>query len=1582
MSSSSSQSDRPPIGGSAEAGAAATDTETGAQRTTTTSRRRRLRAHKRRLEDQSYRRKLRREAAQDSERYSEEDFALSVDDGGLAASPKESAVDRERQEQIEEVAGESERYSPADYVVENGKIQPKESAVDRERQEQIEEVAGQSERYTQSDYVVKNGTIQPKESAVERERQEQIEEVAGQSELYSPADYVVKDGKIQPSDSAVDRERQERRREIAAEYESQINQQLDGEIKGVSPSDLEKQDGEYVVGNAVEEQIEKVQRDNVLETSAERAGPGVTEDDIDVTIQDGKYIGRIAGDALDEQRQRVIENLREDIASDAGDKFDPSDVAIERDGDTVQGRISDEAIADAKRRDVTADIDPSQKTRQLPDGESLLDRAIAAQQLEDQLSATPKDLVRDQLESAPSSITDSQVESAVNSIPDSVQDRAEERAVDIDIDSNDVTLTSDGPRLDTAARTEVQIQRIQNQREIETESVQETTSLSETAARLEETQGVSAETEFGSGTETSRQLARDDKIEQEIESQSDLTAGEDFSVTRGEVLFSEEIQSEIERAQAIEGLRESQGVDLATEFGSGTSGGLGPARPVPVESTSAEELNLQPPETDSNSSLQVSGKVTAPLKQRTGDADQTNITGALPDEVDQFQSSLDDAASTFRQQVVEPAADVGTLVVESANDPSVTAPRLATSAAAFTQGDTETGFSALSGDAAGLNQSLTSQFVESSFEGAGGIVNVPALASTAIEGSDIVATGISRTSRGEGVDFATDVGTEAAALSSAIAKQAAENPADFAGTITGGSVASTVTTPVRVSRMDLPRTPDAPETRTVEADISNARVTEGVAGDTPDVSVDVSRQTPETTTVRGVRLTVPTAARPLVGDRNVKGKTIAGTRGGRPTAGTPTVDLETVDPSRLGSGLSNSGPAFEPKGEFETDVITASAKEVGGGISEKAKGGTMLLRKAESITGRAARTDPRPVADVVDDVKEIPDSVDSDQLTTALADSDATIFGSGAVSAQAADFRQPGDLDIVVPDSGQAAKRISDVDGIELSPQEVKQSARSPFDIKESADFAGLEEGEIFGYARRSQEPIETESGVRLNPIGEELQRKTGASMFLRGPEVKLGPTATGGEVDIGPRPARDVTTQTRFKDVEDAAEIGRELLGPDNQAVRSFEDAFGLRQAESRPETDVETEPATGPRIFGTGERAQLELTGPTRRSRTDPFDDTEPSATRQTDDATTRPQSREISPARRRAYSDDDRYPSSIASGSQPAAVPLIPASPSPSSSPTSTDDSPWGRSVSSVPGTSSTQQTNGALYPSSQPPGQSGPGRLADYPSFGSLPSDADLVPDSPTGRPPSSPTGGTPESPSGTPPSSPIGGTPESPSGTPPSSPIGGTPDSPTGTPPSSPIGGTPDSPTGTPPSSPTGGTPDSPTGRPPSSPTGGTPDSPTGTPPSSPIGGTPDSPTGRPPSSPTGGTPDSPTGRPPSSPTGSTPGSPTGSPSPSPTGEMPGYPTGRVPGYPTTPVNSEKRRVPDYDADFEREPPSDDRPATSPYNVPFKNPIASGTQVLFGGAYPSGQQAADGPQRTLDQGLRADGQLDRRRGGRS
>jgi len=525
--------------------------------------------------------------------------------------------------------------------------------------------------------------------------------------------------------------------------------------------------------------------------------------------------------------------------------------------------------------------------------------------------------------------------------------------------------------------------------------------------------------------------------------------------------------------------------------------------------------------------------------------------------------------------------------------------------------------------------------------------------------------------------------------------------------------------PVRVRRFDVPKQPDT------EASVSRARRAGAAAeavrrGESPaarnlDLGATPNRPTE---TVMGVRLEKPAVVQAVTGPS--RGRTLVGFEGVRPRPGAPTPGTANIDLKRI--GREDSG-AFEPTDPFETDVMRAAAREQGGDSA----------RRAEAVESVIDETRQQPqgadigrTEDIVENVRSVPERR-VEEVSEALRDTDVAIFGSAAARSQLSDFRQPRDIDVIVPDESAARRRFSEA--LEGSNADIGDV----FDIKELSDAPGRATGgERIKFGEESREPLETEDGVRVNPVGKELTRKAGASGIFR------EPGAAGTEkFDVGPEPRRPGRSDVRQKDVDDTQAIGQEVLGPDSEALQEFETAFGLR----------ESEPAAAPgTAAGVGEPGPLaNFLADTRgqvgagRRRVDANADTDAgTATR------SRPQdadSRTDSPAQER-LPDASRSPSSPSPRSSGL---LLSASPSVGGSP---DES------SPANGGSPGDRDGGAA----SPPGGPGGG--------GSPPGTPPGPPESPPGTPPGPPT-----SPPGTPPGPPQEppGTPTSPPPEPPTSP---------------------------------------------------------------------------------------------------------------------------------------------------------------------------------------------------------------------
>jgi hypothetical protein len=381
----------------------------------------------------------------------------------------------------------------------------------------------------------------------------------------------------------------------------------------------------------------------------------------------------------------------------------------------------------------------------------------------------------------------------------------------------------------------------------------------------------------------------------------------------------------------------------------------------------------------------------------------------------------------------------------------------------------------------------------------------------------------------------------AARAATQFGEAASERPRQFggalAGNIAGEAALGTALSPLKVSRFDVPTGPDS------------------------------------STTVRGVRTRLP----------GVRDRTLVGTRGARPTVGTPDVDPDAVDLTRLGS---RGDRVFEPVGQFETDIFQATARAQGGEAAARAEAVGELIGEAD----KAGRTDTdfqvESAEELVGEARRVPEGAEP-EVADALRDLDATVFGSAAARSQLPDARQPNDLDIAVVDETAAKQRLGEaLEGQNADVGDV-------FDIKEIEDAPSkAAAGAPLKFGRTSQAPRELD-GLRVNPASEELIRKAGASGFFREPGAAGTP-----EFDVGPQPRRPGRVDVRAKDVTDAADFGESILGPRNRAVGEFREAF-----DEAPER-IPDQPTVRERLrldeFVDAERGQAALG--TRRAVDDP--------------------------------------------------------------------------------------------------------------------------------------------------------------------------------------------------------------------------------------------------------------------------------------------------------------------------------------------------------------------------------------------
>lgn len=389
------------------------------------------------------------------------------------------------------------------------------------------------------------------------------------------------------------------------------------------------------------------------------------------------------------------------------------------------------------------------------------------------------------------------------------------------------------------------------------------------------------------------------------------------------------------------------------------------------------------------------------------------------------------------------------------------------------------------------------------------------------------ATEIAQSIANEEVDFEkfASATTAVAAFTGREAKEAfAESPQAVGGQLLGGAGAGFAVgaaSPLRFSKINIPDTEGGTQT------IRTAQL--GFPGGTRKTLTPGAKQIK----TRPTRFQTPT-------------KNIAGTRGFKPTIGTPKADIDTVDFSKLGT---RADEAFEPTGQLETQVFRKTFEAEGAETTAARIGAVRELMQSGKKSRRSASLELTSAEDIAQRVEAVPEG-EAGRVAAKLQETEASIFGSAATEAQLPGFRQgvlerpaPKDIDVVVPD--EAAKA-------ELQAFESELDA-DIFDIKLEEKVPGRAAGgKPIKFGQRSQPMLETEEGVPVNPASEELLRKAGAAGFFRGtdaPEI--------GEFDIGPQPVRPGRLSTRQKDVLDAIAMGEELLGPEAKSARRFRSAF-----------------------------------------------------------------------------------------------------------------------------------------------------------------------------------------------------------------------------------------------------------------------------------------------------------------------------------------------------------------------------------------------------------------------------------------
>jgi hypothetical protein len=374
-----------------------------------------------------------------------------------------------------------------------------------------------------------------------------------------------------------------------------------------------------------------------------------------------------------------------------------------------------------------------------------------------------------------------------------------------------------------------------------------------------------------------------------------------------------------------------------------------------------------------------------------------------------------------------------------------------------------------------------------------------------------------------------DLGVSAGAVGAVTAREISQAyetaPMQTYGQLLGGFGAGAATAgiaPVRISRVDIPD---------VEGGSQTIR---GLQVGYPRGYREVLRPGARTTEFEQPRVL------------QSRTRTVAGTRGYRPAIGTPQARAERIAFSELGT---RADEAFEPTGQFETQVFRSTFESEGAGQTAARIEAVKDLIDQGASSRQRAELEISETEDIVRRAENVPEGEEA-RVAQAIEESEGAIFGSAAVESQLPGFRRgyleepaPKDIDVIVPDE-EAAR------GLRQAEQDIGEDI---FDIKTFEEAPGRARGgEPIKFGQQSQEMLFTEEGVPVNPVSEELVRKAGASGFFRGTDAP-----ERGEFDIGPQPQRPGKLTTREKDVLDALAIGEELLGPEQRKVRQFRGAF-----------------------------------------------------------------------------------------------------------------------------------------------------------------------------------------------------------------------------------------------------------------------------------------------------------------------------------------------------------------------------------------------------------------------------------------
>jgi hypothetical protein len=999
------------------------------------------------------------------------------------------------------------------------------------------------------------------DTAIEQEREEarqnQIEEAASESDLFSASDLqiVQEDGEqvIRASEQAVERERQEARQDALEEAAE------GAEYLGVDDLRIVEQNGDQVIEPTEEGRQDR--RQAIKFDVADEMGYGVTARSL--TWWDGelRFRSNIPGGGP-VQRSQPNELDAGEAFQEAFQRFDD---AAEREafieaqtGTNVSGPSDRAAAANAIENQLGGDIDLDQSDVRLTDeGAVLRDDVIGEVQQPDTQGEIfdRNEKVIDRL----SGVRTAQQQEV----------QAERARLRSSFEYNSQVIDQLSKQRTTQQQTKQQVR----QEAADIFSQQSDVSVSADDVVFDRTSGGQLQPELTNSVRRDvnqsavGQLSERRTTQQRVKQQTRQAAADVYSEQVGFEVPASAVNLETVSTEAGEQIRPSLDEERAREAGqnqgdifsgavSVTEGALAGA----VERvTGRDDVDLIPGQ----------GSVVnnARLQLETGD---TDLSGTIPEPAREFGSTLGDAGRAFSRRVAQPLGDVAAVadLASSLNprDQREAFERTERAVRAADEGDIGEAFRSLSGEAQGT-ETWSDRFVQGATTGAAEIANVPALGSTVISAGDVVATGATSVVQGDGAEFGAQAGAAGLAVGEQAIQAAADNPTATAGLLVGSGVAGSAVSPFRAARLDVDTKPAASR---VELDTSSARATRGVETDTADTSVQVRTGEGGSTRVRGLRVQTPAVAEAF-GIR-ARGRTVAGSRDGRPTIGSPSLESQ-VDELNL-STLGTTGTATaEARSAFEADVFRETASDVSSEAGERFRASEAIQRQAQLQSNPDFTVDTPEEA--VGLAQAVPDSA-VDDVTEALRETDATVFGSAAARAQAENFRQPRDLDIVVDDKAEAKPVLeSALEGENAEVSEV-------FDIKETADVPGRAAGgERIKFGRTSQEPREL-GGVPFNPVGEELVRKAGASAFIREPGAAGTP-----EFDVGPEPRRPGRPDVREKDVEDTQMLAEEL-GIFGRGRQRFATAFDLDD-QAAPRGGSDGDGFRNP--FAFGERGQADL-------------------------------------------------------------------------------------------------------------------------------------------------------------------------------------------------------------------------------------------------------------------------------------------------------------------------------------------------------------------------------------------------------